>query len=454
MGKKTYRIAVDIGGTFTDVVGVDTVTREERTAKISSTPEDYSEAVVAGVDEVLRSDGRLVHFVHGTTAALNSILQRRGARTALVTTRGFRDIYEIARANRTEMYDLFYRRPVPLVRGEDIYEIDERVLADGSVRTPLRESEVVELADTLAKGGYESVAVVLLHSYINPEHERRVGDLLALYLEKAPVSLSHEVANEYREYERTSTTVMNAYVAPVMRAYLSRLEVRLRERGYEGPVYIMRSSGGVMTAEAAKAQPVQTIMSGPVGGAVGCEVLARDLDEPNLIAVDMGGTSFDISLVVDGRVDASSESSLEGFPVLAPMVEIHSLGAGGGSIAHEEEGILRVGPRSSGASPGPASYSLGGEDPTVTDANLLIGRIVSDRFLGGRMTLDSELAYSAMSPLAAQLGYDEYALANGILAVTNAAMANAIRAVTVRRGVDPRSFTLVAFGGAGPLPWC
>lgn len=445
------RIAVDIGGTFTDVVGVDTTTRAERTAKIPSTPQDYSQAVIEGVEEVLGEDGRLVHFVHGTTAGLNSILQRRGARTALVTTRGFRDVYEIARANRTEMYDLFYRRPTPLVGSEDIFEVDERMLADGSVRTPLGEAEVAELARRLVAGGYESVAVVLLHSYANPAHERLIGDLLALHAEGLFVSLSHSVANEYREYERTSTTVLNAYVAPVMHAYLTKLEARLRERGYERPVYIMRSGGGVMTAEAAKREPVQTLMSGPVGGAVGCEVLSRDLGEPNLICVDMGGTSFDISLVIDGRLDESGEASLEGFPVLAPMVEVHSLGAGGGSIAHQEAGILRVGPRSAGASPGPACYALGGEEPTVTDANVLTGRIVPEGFLGGRMPLDVRAAADAVDGLAGELGYDRDALARGILDVTNAGMANAIRTVTVRRGVDPRRFALVAFGGAGPL---
>ena len=447
----TYRIAVDIGGTFTDVVAIDNETRVETTAKVPSTPEDYSLGVIQGIEQLLGPSGRLTHFVHGTTAGLNSILQRRGARTALVTTSGFKDVYAIARANRTDMYNLFYRRPTPLVGAEHIFEVEERVLADGSVHTEMDEDDVVALANDLAEAGYESVAIVFLHSYANPSHEQRVGELLGMHAPGVFVSLSHAVANEYREYERTSTTVLNAYVAPVMHAYLTRLEHRLRERGYMRPAYIMRSGGGVMTAERAKREPVQTLMSGPVGGAVGCEVLAGDLDEPNLICVDMGGTSFDISLVIDGRLDESGEVTLEGFPVLAPMVEVHSLGAGGGSIAHQEAGILRVGPRSAGGSPGPACYGLGGADPTVTDANVITRRIVPENFLGGRMPLDVDAAAGVLDGLACELGYDREGLANGILDVTNAGMANAIRTVTVRRGVDPRDFALVAFGGAGPL---
>jgi N-methylhydantoinase A len=443
-------MAVDIGGTFTDVVAIDPATGVVRTGKVLSTPADLSDGIMEGVGHLTRPE-RIGFFVHGTTAGLNAVLERRGARVALVTTEGFKDVYEIGRSNRPDMYNLFYRRPAPLVRRRDVFEVPERVAADGTVVRPLSSDDLMPLVRRLREGGYESVAVCLLHAYANPAHERLVGRVLEAELPGVPVSLSHQIAREWREYERTSTTVVNAYIAPIVQHYLQRLSERLREGGYGRELYIMQSNGGVMTAAAARRQPVQTLFSGPVGGAVGCAAVGRMTADSHLIGIDMGGTSFDVSLVVDGQADVVTEVSLDGFPILMPAVDIHTIGAGGGSVARVEAGGLRVGPQSAGADPGPACYGRGGDQPTVTDANLVLGRIAPDYFLGGAMPLDASAAHRVLERLAARLGLSVVRLAEGMVDVVNTSMANAIRALTVHRGIDPRAFTLVAFGGAGPL---
>lgn len=446
-----YRIAVDIGGTFTDIVGYDPTTGQTHTAKVSSTPEDLSIGILQGVKRLAPDLAELEFFVHGTTAGLNAFLERKGASVALLTTEGFRDVYEIGRANRPDMYNLFYRKPTPLVRRRHIYEVAERTLADGSILQPLNRETLAPIVQQLKDGGYTSVAVCLLHAYANPSHERLIANVLAAALPGVSVSLSHQVAREWREYERTSTTVLNAYVAPIIERYLTRLETKVADAGFHQAIYLMESNGGVMSSTAARERPIQTLFSGPVGGAIGGVALGTMLEASHLIGIDMGGTSFDVSLVINGEADVTTETTLQGFPVLMPTVNIHTIGAGGGSIAWLEAGGLRVGPQSAGANPGPACYGRGGTQPTVTDANVVLGRVDPNYFLGGEMALDATAARQAVAGLADKLYLDTETLAEGILDIVNANMANAIRAITVGRGIDPRDFTLVAFGGAGPM---
>ena len=444
-------VGIDIGGTFTDLVAWDGTSF--RMAKTPSTPPDYAAGVLNGLDELFPDWGlRSVAFiVHGTTVGLNAFLERRGGVTALLTTEGFQDVYEIGRMNRLDMYNLHFRRPERLVPRYRIYQVHERIMADGTVRTPLDSDRLSKVIESLEEDEAAAVAVCLIHGYANPIHEEQVEQTLLDQLPGVSVAASHKVAPEWREYERTSTTVINAYIMPIMERYLTALEEGLAQRYFEGHLFIMQSNGGVMTAARARQLAVRTLMSGPVGGTLGSEVLAHRRDEGNLICADMGGTSFDVSLVLGGASEVSTQSYLEGFPVLAPMVDIHSIGAGGGSIARAVDGGLRVGPISAGADPGPACYGRGGTEPTVTDANLALGRIDPDYFVGGAMKLDRIAAERALAQLADTLGLDIPQLAEGILRVVNAKMANAIRTITVSRGIDPRGFGLVAFGGAGPM---
>lgn len=446
-----YRVAVDIGGTFTDIVLMDNLSGKVHTGKVPSTPQDLSVGILSAVQRLVPDFSEVDFFVHGTTAGLNAFLERKGAHVTLITTAGFRDVYEIGRANRPDMYNLFYRKPTPLVRRRHIYELQERTLFDGNILTPLDEENLAGIVEQIASGDYASVAVCLLHAYANPEHELRVGEALRRRLPEVSISLSHQVAREWREYERTSTTVLNAYVAPIIERYLARLEAKGSEAGLHARLHIMQSNGGIMTAAAARQHPIQSLFSGPVGGTMGGAGLREQLESNHLLCIDMGGTSFDVSLVINGQPDVTSETYLEGFPVLMPIVNIHTIGAGGGSMAWLEAGGLRVGPQSAGAEPGPACYGRGGTEPTVTDANVVLGRIDPGNFLGGEMKLDAEAARQALTHLAEALGLTAAALAEGMIDIINAKMANAIRAITVERGIDPRQFTLVAFGGAGPV---
>ncbi len=446
-----YHVAVDIGGTFTDIVVMDHLSGKVQTGKVLSTPQDLSVGILEGVRRLAPDFTEIDFFVHGTTAGLNAFLERKGAQVALITTAGFRDVYEIGRANRPDMYNLFYRKPTPLVRRRHIYELQERTLFDGSILTPLDDANLAEMVERIAAGGYTSVAVCLLHAYANPQHELQVAEVFRQRLPGMSVSLSHQVAREWREYERTSTTVLNAYVAPIVERYLARLESKAYEEGMSSGLHIMQSNGGIMTAAAARQHPIQSLFSGPVGGTMGGASLREPLQSDHLLCIDMGGTSFDVSLVINGQPDVTSETYLEGFPVLMPIVNIHTIGAGGGSIAWLEAGGLRVGPQSAGAEPGPACYGRGGAVPTVTDANVVLGRIDPGMFLGGEMKLDLEAARRTLSTLTGALGLTVETLAEGIIDIVNAKMANAIRAITVERGIDPRQFALVAFGGAGPV---
>lgn len=448
--KKNLRVGVDIGGTFTDIVLQDPQRGTTELHKVLSTPENPSIGMLRGLDElgIVQS---IEFLVHGTTAGLNALLSRTGERLALLTTAGFTDVALLGRAGNTDIWNLRPRRAEPLVAADDIVAVEERVRFDGSVEVPLADEEISRIAEWLRESGITSVVVSLLHAYENPVHELRLRAGLAELVPEASVVLSHEVAPEQGEFERTSTALATGYVARTVERYLSALETELQARSCTSPLQVMRSSGGICSADLVAHQPIQTILSGPAGGVVAAETLAHVLERPNLIAIDMGGTSSDVSLVVDGRMSLVTEGEIAHQVMRMPVVELHTIGAGGGSIARAEGGGLRVGPKSAGSNPGPASYGLGGIDPTVTDAQVLLGRIDPGAFLGGRMMLDVEAARAAMSRLGEDLGIDEEAAAEGIIAVANGMMANAIRTLTVRKGIDVRDFSLVAFGGAGPL---
>lgn len=444
----SYRLAADIGGTFTDVVCINDATGEYTTTKVLTTPQKLTIGIMAGFDELIGDNWDQVEsIVHGTTSGLNAVIERKGAKCAVVTTRGFGDVLEIGRGNRPDMYNNRYRRPRPLVERRDIYEVNERMDADGKVSAAVDPKEVEALAEKLA-GKYESIAICFINSYLNSENEERIAEILRSKLDDSVMVItSSETAREWREYERTSTTVLNAYVSPITKAHLIALKQELTKRGFKGNLFIMQSNGGVMKDELAVDKAVQILMSGPVGGAIGGTVCGRS----NVIGVDMGGTSFDVSLIVNGQCELQVESDVEGFPALVPTVNIFSVGAGGGSIGWEEGGGMRVGPQSAGAKPGPACYGQGGKQPTITDANVVLGRIDPEHFLDGRMTLDFDAAKEAVGSFGAKFGLDVPTAAEGICAIANHKMADAIREITIRRGIDPRDFTMLAFGGAGPM---
>jgi N-methylhydantoinase A len=446
-----YRVSIDIGGTFTDLVVHDQEERRSFTGKVLSTPDDPARGVITGLTDLIDDPDRISFLVHGTTVGLNAFLERRGTRVLLLTTEGFRDVYAIARGDRKKLFALQYRKPEPLIPLQDIHTVRERTLHDGTVDEPLSEEDFDPIIEKIQTEDISSVAVCFLHSYVNPEHELRAREILKERIRGLSVSLSHEVAREWREYERTSSAVINAYIAPTVERYLESLEGQLEERRVGARLHVMQSNGGVMTASAARQLPIQTLLSGPVGGTIGGGALSEALGRPNLLCVDMGGTSFDASLIVEGKPSVSTEIELEGLPVLMSLVDIHTVGAGGGSLAYLEAGALRVGPKSAGADPGPACYGRGGTQPTVTDANLLLGRMDPEYFLGGNMDLDKGAAEEAIRRVAERLELTTEGLAEGILAIINAKMAEAMRTITVEQGIDPREYSLVAFGGAGPM---
>jgi len=447
------RLAIDIGGTFTDAVAIDD-DGHVFTAKTSTTPSNLAEGVINAIRALNVTLENVTSFIHGTTAGLNALLERRGANVALLTTRGFRDVYAIGRANRPEMYNARYKRTIPLVRRPDIYEVNERKAADGSVLQPIQTEELVSLCRKSLAGSYEAIAVCLLHSYKDPAHEQEVRNVLTEELDGIPIVLSSDVAPEWREYERTSTTVVSAYVAPIIGKYLSQLEQCLEAEGIQSPVLVMQSNGGVVTADVAKRLPVQTLLSGPVGGTTAGVAINHTLESisrDGLICIDMGGTSFDVSMVVNEEAQVELESSIDGHDLLFPSVAIHTVGAGGGSVAEVVAGGLRVGPRSAGAMPGPACYGRGGTEPTVTDANLLLGRLSIHARLCGDLELDSDKATQAVTVVGQKINMETTTLSEGIVKIADGNMANAIRELTVFRGLDPRDYALMAFGGAGPL---
>jgi N-methylhydantoinase A len=447
----TTRVAMDIGGTFTDFVVVDEAAGRTSSGKVLSTPTNPAEGVLEGLEQFVPELGGIEFLVHGTTVGLNAFLERKGTRVLLLMTAGLRDSYSIARHDRKELYALQYRKPKRLVPRRDVLEVTERLRYDGSVEIPLDEASLTPIVEKIRAEGIEAVALCLVHAFTNPEHELRVREVLERECPGLSVTLSHEIAREWREYERASSAVLNAYIAPRVERYLGTLEAELGAREVGATLHVMQSNGGITTARKAREQPIQTLLSGPVGGTMGCAAVSRSTGRPNLLGIDMGGTSFDLSLVVEGRPSVSMETELEGLPVLMSLVDIHTIGAGGGSLAWLEAGGLRVGPQSAGADPGPACYGRGGTQPTVTDANLFLGRLDPGYFLGGRMSLDEEAAQRALHSIGPQVGLDDTEFAEGMLAIINAKMADAMRTITVKQGIDPREYSLVAFGGAGPM---
>lgn len=441
------RIGIDTGGTFTDFILADG--RGIRKLKLLSTPSNPAEAIFEGLRRLL--DGESCEILHGSTVATNTLLQRKGARAALITTRGFEDVLEIGRQNRPKIYSLFPSRPAPLVPGRLRFGVTERVLYDGSVLIPLKTSELERLSAKLRRCRAESLAVCLLFSFANPAHEKAIGH--ALRSLGIPVSLSHEILPEYREYERTSTTVVNAYLAPLMGQYLDTLEQGLlsQEGGEKRVLRIMQSNGGIVSASLAGREPVRTILSGPAGGVVGAWEVARQAGFEDILSFDMGGTSTDVALC-EREIRITNESVIAHCPIGVPVIDIHTVGAGGGSVARvDEAGALRVGPESAGADPGPISYG-GGDRITVTDANLYLGKLDTQYPLGGFLYLQDSKLDAAFGRLARQMGMqDRRSAAQGVLDIANANMEAALRVISVERGYDPRDFTLVTFGGAGGL---
>jgi len=445
-----YHVSADIGGTFTDIV-IEPSDGPVFVNKVPTTRENPALGVINGIKDVVPDLADIEYFVHGTTVGLNAFLERRGERVLLVATAGAGDSYVIARGNRDALYDLRYSKPAQLVPRRDVHEVRGRLAWDGREIEPLNEADFQPIIDKVKAENIHAVAVCLLHSYAYPAHEVRAREILGAALPGVSISLSHDVAREWREYERASSAVMNAYVAPVVERYLLSLQEQLRERGMRAGVHIMQSSGGVTTADTAREKPVFTLLSGPVGGTIAGASLAKRAKRPNLLCVDMGGTSFDLSLVVDGEASTTLETELEGLPLLMSIVDIQTIGTGGGSVAWLDNDAVRVGPRSAGSVPGPACYGNGGTEPTVTDANLYLGRLGARSLLSGEMSLDAAATGAAIESLAQRAGMQPVPFAEGILAISNAAMADAMRTITVSEGVDPRDFTLVAFGGAGPM---
>ena len=446
-----YRVSADIGGTFTDIVVDDTENNSIKTIKVLSTPENPANAVFNGLNSNLEIEN-IDFIVHGTTVGLNAFLERKGSRVLLIMTKGVSDTYTIARGDRKELYNVRYTKPGTLVPRKDVYEVEERTMWDGSIKTKLNEDDLSNIAEIINKEDIKAVSICFLHSYVNPQHEIQSRNYLSkLIKEDVVISLSHEIAREWREYERASTAVMNSYIGPVTNNYLKSLQKQLEGSNYKKPLYIMQSNGGVIRAESALEQPVKTLLSGPVGGTIGGQALSKLIKRPNLICVDMGGTSFDMSLIINGKPSVTNETEQEFIPLLIPLVDIHTIGAGGGSVAWLENEALRVGPRSAGANPGPACYGKGGQEPTVTDANLYLGRLGKESKLGGWMNLDLNSSESVLKSLSEKLNISSTELAEGILSIINAKMADAIRTITVKEGIDPREFSLVAFGGAGSM---
>jgi N-methylhydantoinase A len=447
------RIGVDVGGTFTDLIFYDDESGEIRVGKEPTTPAAPEEGVINAVSAAVPPArvGAAEYFLHGTTVGLNSLLTRTGAVVGLLATRGFRDILEIRRGDRDDPYDLFWKHPPPLVPRRLRIPVTERMYFDGTVHTPIEVGDVEEAVPVFAAEGVTSVAIAFLHAYANPAHELAAADALREAGFAGEISLSHQVSGEYREYERTTTTVIDAYVRPRMAAYLRALGDRLGASGFNGALLVTRSGGGAMTFPEAEERPFESVLSGPVAGAEGAAELARNLGLADVITADVGGTSFDTCLITDGRPQVMYEGKIVGLPVQTPWVDVRSIGAGGGSLAYVDVGgLLRVGPGSAGADPGPACYGRGGTEPTVTDAALLLG-MLGEGVLASGIRLARDEARAAMEPLAERLGFEVSEVARGIMTIAAANMANAIREITVEQGQDPRRATLVAFGGAGPL---
>lgn len=454
----SYRIAIDIGGTFTDYVAMNEETGELTVTKASSTPKNFADGVMDAIEKGGISLEEANYIVHGSTIVINALTERKGAKTALITTKGYRDVLEIGRANRTDLYNYYYTKPKPFVPRMYRFEVEERMDKDGNVLVPLNEEQVKNIAAKCKKEGIEAIAVCLLHSYANSEHEEKIKEILMDELPGIEISISSEVIKEWREYERTNTTVFNAYVKPAASRYLDTLKERMKNKGLKIEPYAMQSNGGTATFEMAKINPINIIESGPVGGVIGANELGKIINEKNIITFDIGGTTAKTSLIYNNEVKITTDYRLEqtpiysGYPVKAPIVDIIEIGAGGGSIAWiDSVGNLKVGPRSAGADPGPACYDRGNMEPTLTDANMIAGRIDPDRFLGGKFPINIKKSYEAVKKIADYYKITVEEAARGIIRIANNNMMNALKLVSVRKGYDPREFIMVAMGGNGAI---
>jgi N-methylhydantoinase A len=450
------RLAADIGGTFTDTAVFDETTGKLSFGKALSTPKHLVEGINNGVAKAGADYKSVGLFLHGSTVGINTILERRGAKTALIITKGFRDIYEIGRINRPDSYNLFFQKHEPLVERALRFEVNERILADGEVEKPLDDKEIEALGDHLASIGMEAIAILFLHCYRKPDHEQRAKAILQKRHPNIFVSASHELSQEYREFERCSTVVANAYIGPIVDRYVGGIDNHIRKEGFKGSFLIVQSTGGLYDSAQARQYCIRMLESGPAAGVIGTRMLCQTLGLKNAIAFDMGGTTAKAGVIHDGEPLTTGSALLGGYekalPVQIAMMDIFEVGTGGGSLAKVEDGMLRVGPQSAGASPGPACYGLGGSEPTVTDANLALGRLGADRFLGGEMKLDTAAAKKALEThIGKPLGMDATQAADGILRIAATAMSYAVKGVTTERGLDVGDYVLVAYGGAGPL---
>lgn len=451
-----WRIGVDSGGTFTDVCLFNDETGDLKTWKVPSTPADPSQGIAAGVSEGLSTIGETAENVgflgHGTTVATNALIELRGVKTGLIVTDGFRDLLEIGRQKRPSLYDMNAEKPTPLVSRDLRIEVPERMRSDGSVAVELDEEGVRQALRKMGVADVKAIAICFIYGFLNTAHEARVLEIAAEELPDVFVSASHRIAPEFREYERMSTTVINAYLGPIMQRYIRRLQTRLSDLGLKVPPQLTQSNGGVIGFDTAGVLPVRTVLSGPSTGVVAAQEISRQAGFPNVITFDVGGTSSDVALLQNGTCGLTGEALVHGYPIKAPMLDIHTVGAGGGSIAYVDSGgLLKVGPRSAGANPGPVCYGLGNTEPTVTDANIVLRTLNPVEILGGRMKIRRDLAVEAIQRLADQLGMGVMETAQGIIEVVVANMAKAIRVISVQRGYDPRDYALMAFGGAGPL---
>ena len=455
-----YRIGVDVGGTFTDFSIYNTISRKLIHYKRSSTPDDPSCSIVTGLAEILEKENiqaaDIEYLAHGTTVATNALIEKKGDTIGLITTYGFKDLMEIGDQKRPSLYDLLRPKPVSLIHPGARWEVHERILYDGSIRQPLQEQDVLDGIAHFKKMGIRSIAVCTLFSFLNPIHEQKIREIIRREYPEAYVSISSDLVHEFREYARMSTTVLNAYLGPIMKEYVENFRESIKGAGVSVSPFVTQSNGSIISIDETIDCPIRTAVSGPSAGVIGAARIGKQCGLNSLITFDMGGTSIDVSLIQDGKANVSFERMVEGYPARIPMIDIVTVGAGGGSLACVDEGgVLKVGPRSAGAKPGPACYCRGGEEPTVTDANLILGKLNPKRILGGRMSIDEKRSISVIKKAICQktdLSIEDAAA--GIITVVNSNMVRAIRAVSVERGYDPRQFTLVAFGGAGPLHAC
>src|SRR5436189_3316552 len=454
------RLAADIGGTFTDIVAFDEKTGLLLLGKALSTPARLVDGISHGMERAGARFAGAEAFLHGSTIAINTMLERTGAKTALLTTEGFRDVYEIGRINRPDAYNLYFRKHVPLIERALRFEVRERITAEGGIHVALDEASVHAACDRLEAAGVDAVAIMFLHSYVNPAHETRAREIVRERLPRAFVTASHELSREYREFERCSTVVANAYIGPVVSEYVRGIDERLKQSGFAGSYLLVQSTGGLYESRQARTQCVRMLESGPAAGVIGAQALCQSLGLADAVAFDMGGTTAKAGVIYRGEALTTGVALIGGYaqalPVQIPMMDIFEVGTGGGSIAAvNASGALHVGPQSAGAEPGPACYGRGGEAPTVTDANLVLGRLGAERFLGGEMTLDGAAAERAIrDKIARPLGSDVVQAADGILRIATTAMSYAVKAVSTERGLDAAAFALIAYGGAGPLHAC